>query len=101
VGSSINALGNVPRIAAQWQQWHWAAFSEADVDHEGVHPHECQSGSWTADFIPGAINMVETLRTRASENRIHHGDTNCATADVLVPIAAKRGYAPDNLVAKG
>lgn len=98
----INALGNVPRIAAQWQQRYGRPFSEADVDHlyEVFTPMNAAVVADFADFIPGAINMVETLRARG----LKIGSTtgyNRAIMDVLAPIAAAGGYAPDNLVCAG
>jgi phosphonoacetaldehyde hydrolase len=98
----IHALGNLPRIAAQWQQVHGKAFTDADVDqlYAVFTPMNAAVVADFAAFIPGALEVVRTLRTRG----LKIGSTtgyNRPIMDVLAPIAAAGGYVPDNLVCAG
>lgn len=98
----IHALGALPRIAAQWLQVHGKPFTDADVDHlyEVFTPMNAAVVADFADFIPGAVEMVNTLRARG----LKIGSTtgyNRPIMDVVMPIAAAGGYVPDNLVCAG
>ncbi len=98
----IQALGKLPRIAAQWEKVHGKAVSDADVDHlyEVFTPMNAAVVADFADFIPGAVAMVDTLRARG----LKIGSTtgyNRPIMDIVTPIAAAGGYAPDNLVCAG
>ncbi|RYF73046.1 MAG: phosphonoacetaldehyde hydrolase [Comamonadaceae bacterium] len=98
----IQVLGKLPRIAAQWERVHGKAFSDTDVDHlyEVFTPMNAAVVADFADFIPGAVQMVDTLRARG----LKIGSTtgyNRPIMEVVTPIAAAGGYAPDNLVCAG
>ncbi len=98
----INALGALPRIAAQWEKVHGKPFSTADVDHlyEVFTPMNAAVVADFAAFIPGAVETVNTLRARG----LKIGSTtgyNRPIMDIVLPIAEKGGYVPDNLVCAG
>jgi len=98
----IQALGALPRIAAQWAEVHGKPFTDADVDHlyEVFTPMNAAVVADFADFVPGAVAMVNTLRARG----LKIGSTtgyNRPIMEVVAPIAARGGYAPDNLVCAG
>ena len=98
----IKALGTLPGIAAQWQQHHGKPFTDADVDHlyEVFTPMNAAVVADFADFIPGAVEVVNTLRARG----LKIGSTtgyNRPIMDIVTPIAAAGGYVPDNLVCAG
>ena len=98
----IQVLGNLPRIAAQWERVHGKPFSDADVDHlyEVFTPMNAAVVADFADFIPGAVQMVDTLRARG----LKIGSTtgyNRPIMEIVTPIAAAGGYVPDNLVCAG
>ena len=98
----IRALGTLPRIASQWQQVHGKPFTDADVDHlyAVFTPLNAAVVADFATFIPGAVEMVQTLRARG----LKIGSTtgyNRPIMDVLSPISAAGGYEPDNLVCAG
>ena len=98
----IHALGRLPRIAAQWQQVHGKPFTDADVDHlyAVFTPMNAAVVADFSAFIPGALEVVRTLRARG----LKIGSTtgyNRPIMDVLAPIAAAGGYLPDNLVCAG
>ncbi|MDP4302359.1 phosphonoacetaldehyde hydrolase [Leptothrix discophora] len=98
----IHALGQLPRVAAQWQARHGRPFTAADVDelHEVFTPMNAAVIPDHADLIPGALETVQALRARG----LKIGSTtgyNRPIMDVLVPLAAQAGFAPDNLVCAG
>jgi phosphonoacetaldehyde hydrolase len=98
----IQALGSLPRVAAQWEKVHGKAFSNTDVDHlyEVFTPMNAAVVPDFAAFIPGAVEVVNTLRARG----LKIGSTtgyNRPIMEVVSAIAAKGGYVPDNLVCAG
>lgn len=98
----IHALGTLPRIAAQWQAVHGRAFGHTDADrlYEVFTPMNAASVRDHAGFIPGALDAVQAVRARG----LKVGSTtgyNRPIMEVLAPIAAAGGYAPDNLVCAG
>lgn len=98
----IKALGTLPRVAAQWQKRFSRPLTDADVDHlyEVFTPMNAAVVADFADFIPGAVEMVNTLRARG----LKIGSTtgyNRPIMEVVTPIAAAGGYVPDNLVCAG
>jgi len=98
----IKALGLLPRIAAEWQQRFGKPFTDADVNHlyDVFTPMNAAVVVDFADFIPGAVNVVDTLRARG----LKIGSTtgyNRPIMDIVTPIAAAGGYVPDNLVCAG
>lgn len=98
----IQALGRLPEVAAQWEARHGRPFSDADVDHlyEVFTPMNAAVIPDFADFIPGALDTVATLRAHG----LKIGSTtgyNRPIMEVLAPIAARAGYEPDNLVCAG
>ena len=98
----IKALGTLPGVAAQWQARYGKPFGDADVDalYEVFTPMNAAVVADFADFIPGAIEVVNTLRARG----LKIGSTtgyNRPIMDIVTPIAAAGGYVPDNLVCAG
>ncbi len=98
----IAALCALPEVAAQWQRQHGRPVATSDIDHlyEVFTPMNARVVGDFADFIPGALDTVAALRARG----IRIGSTtgyNRPIMDVLQPIAAQGGYAPDNLVCAG
>ncbi|MDP9901790.1 phosphonoacetaldehyde hydrolase [Variovorax ginsengisoli] len=98
----IHALGQLPRIAAQWQQRYGKPLTSADVDHlyEVFTPMNAAVVADFAAFIPGAVQVVDALRARG----LKIGSTtgyNRPIMDIVTPIAAAGGYVPDNLVCAG
>lgn len=98
----IKAVGSLPVVAAQWLQRHGRPFTDADVDHlyEVFTPMNAASVREHMDFIPGALDTVNAARARG----LRIGSTtgyNRPIMEVVTPIAAAAGYAPDNLVCAG
>ncbi|RZL57979.1 MAG: phosphonoacetaldehyde hydrolase [Variovorax sp.] len=98
----IHALGRLPGVAAQWKARHGQPFTDADVEHlyEVFTPMNAAVVADFADFVPGAVAMVDTLRARG----LKIGSTtgyNRPIMEIVAPIAAAGGYVPDNLVCAG
>lgn len=98
----IHALGNAPRIAAEWQRLKGRAFTDTDCDelYEVFTPMNAASVVHHAELIPGALETVDALRAQG----LKIGSTtgyNRPIMDALVSLAASQGYKPDNLVCAG
>lgn len=95
----IRAMMDDPDIAAQWQKKYGHAPTDADVDkvYEVFVPMNEEVVADYADLVPGAIDVVRYLR----EKGIRIGSTTGYTRSIMervLPVAAKQGYAPDNLI---
>lgn len=98
----IDALGKLPRIAAQWQQRYGRAFNGSDVDalYEVFTPMNAESVKHHATLIPGALEAVNAARAQG----LKIGSTtgyNRPIMDTLAALAAQQGYVPDNMVCAG
>ncbi|MBV9251382.1 MAG: phosphonoacetaldehyde hydrolase [Acetobacteraceae bacterium] len=98
----IRAVGHAPAVAAAWRTHHGRDFDEGDVDaiFRVFEPMNIAAVRDHADIIPGAIEAINALRARG----IRIGSTTGYTRgimDVLEPIAAERGYAPEITVCAG
>ncbi len=95
----INALGQLPRVAAAWKATHYRPFESSDVDElyrvftemtmEAVGQH--------ADLIPGVLETIAKLRAQG----IKIGSTtgyNRPIMNVLQPLAFDQGLVVDTLV---
>ncbi len=89
----------MPRVAALWNQKNASVASEQDI-HQIYQRFLIMQKSVLAkyaDLIPGTLEFVAFLRSRG----IRIGSTTGYTRElmeVLSPIAARSGYAPDALV---
>jgi phosphonoacetaldehyde hydrolase len=98
----IQALGRIPRIAKAWKAAKGTGFTDADVDsiYEVFVPLNAEVVVNYADLIPGVVETVAQLRARG----LKIGSTTGYTREImqrLVPLAAEKGFAPDNLVCAG
>jgi phosphonoacetaldehyde hydrolase len=98
----ITALMANEAIAARWEKAHGAPSNEADIDaiYAQFIPLNASVVADYADLIPGLLPVVATLRGAG----LKIGSTTGYTRDImarLTPVAAKAGYAPDNLVCAG
>lgn len=98
----IATLMKLPRIAALWQTAHGRLPTEADIDavYDIFVPMNVAVAADHADLIPGVADLVATLRSRGLKIGSTTGYTREIMAPIL-PIAARQGYAPDNLVCAG
>ena len=98
----IRALGALPRVAASWRGAHGRGFEDADVErvHERFEPLTARVAARHADLVPGTAETVAELRRRG----IRIGSTTGYTRPIMeavLPLAAKAGFSPDNLVCAG
>jgi len=98
----IKALSVDPDIARRWREAHGSLPTDADVDkiYEVFVPLNASVVTDYADLIPGALEAVADARARG----LKIGSTTGYTRPImerLLPVAAARGYAPDNLVCAG
>jgi phosphonoacetaldehyde hydrolase len=95
----IRAVGQLPRVAAAWQQRFGGAFCDDDVDrlHDLFKPMTLTAVARHAELIPGAAALVAELRQRNLRIGSSTGYDR-VTMEVLAPLAAAQGYAPDCMV---
>jgi phosphonoacetaldehyde hydrolase len=98
----IRAVGHAPAVAAAWRAKHGRDFSEADVDaiFQVFEPMNIAAVRDHADIIPGAIAAIDALRRRGIKIAGTTGYTR-PIMDVLEPLAAASGYAPELTVCAG
>jgi phosphonoacetaldehyde hydrolase len=98
----IRAVGQTPAVAAAWRARHGRDFSEGDVDaiFQVFEPMNIAAVRDHADIIPGAIGAIEALRARGIRIAGTTGYTR-PIMDVVEPIAAAAGYAPELTVCAG
>ena len=98
----IRSLGAIPRIAAAWRAARGRAFEEEDVEriHETFEPLTARVAASHAALVPGTAEVAAELRRRG----IRIGSTTGYTRPIMekvLPLAARQGFAPDNLVCAG
>ncbi|MDQ0511987.1 phosphonoacetaldehyde hydrolase [Ancylobacter amanitiformis] len=98
----VAALLHSPDIAARWQAAHGAAPTEADIDRVLAifEPLNVEVIPRHADLIPGLLDVVAEARRRGMKIGSTTGYTR-PIMEVLAPLAAAAGYAPDNVVCAG
>ncbi len=98
----IRAVGRTSSVAAAWRARHGRDFSDGDVDaiFQVFEPMNIAAVRDHADIIPGAIEAVTALRQSGVKIAGTTGYTR-PIMDVLEPIAAAAGYAPEFTVCAG
>ncbi|MDO8778485.1 MAG: phosphonoacetaldehyde hydrolase [Burkholderiaceae bacterium] len=95
----IEALVRLPHVALAWRQRHGRDVSDADIDrlYDIFTPMNAAVVADHAALVPGTAQTVAALRAAG----LKIGSTtgyNRPIATVMLPLAAKQGFAPDNLV---
>jgi phosphonoacetaldehyde hydrolase len=96
----IAAVAALPRVAAQWQKLHGRAPNDQDVQtiyDEFLPLQKLTLAAQGSDVIPGVADAIAELRRRGLKIGSTTGYTR-ALMDVVAPIAARGGYAPDAIV---
>lgn len=98
----IAAVGRTPAVAKAWRAARGHDFGEADIDaiFDVFEPMNVASVRDHADFIPGALAAIAALRGRGVRIGSPTGYTR-PIMEVLMPIAAAAGYAPEVTVCAG
>lgn len=95
----IAAMFQAPRLADAWMEQHSRAADETDIDrvYDAFVPLGEKTVTRYADLVPGALAALAYLRA----HDIKVGSTTGYTRSIMekvAPLAADRGYAPDNMV---
>jgi phosphonoacetaldehyde hydrolase len=98
----IRSVGRAPAVAGAWRARHGRDFSEDDVQaiFEVFEPMNVASVADHAELIPGVKEALATLAARG----IRFGSTTGYTRpimQVLAPLAAAQGFAPEVMVCAG
>jgi phosphonoacetaldehyde hydrolase len=98
----IRAVGQIPSVAVAWRARHGRNFSESDVDaiFQVFEPMNIAAVRDHADIIPGTIAAIDALHARGIRIAGTTGYTR-PIMDVLEPLAAAAGYAPELTVCAG
>jgi phosphonoacetaldehyde hydrolase len=98
----IRAVGRTASVAAAWRAQHGREFAESDVDaiFQVFEPMNIAAVRDHADIIPGTIAAIDALRARGIRIAGTTGYTR-PIMDVLEPLAAASGYAPELTVCAG
>jgi phosphonoacetaldehyde hydrolase len=96
----IRTLLEEPSIAAQWQERFGALPDAADIDalYERFMPMQIDKVGAYSKPIPGAIDTLAWLRAQGLKIGSCSGYPR-QVLDVLLPLAARAGIAPDHVVA--
>lgn len=92
----IATIAAMPRVAEAWLAEHASTCSDADIDamYAEFLPLQKQVLSRSSDVIPGIAEAVARLRGLGAKIGSSTGYTR-ELMDVVEPIAAGQGYAPD------
>lgn len=95
----IRALLHLPRVAEAWQAVHGQAPDEAALNslYADFVPRQMKTIVQHSDLILGVVETIAALRARGLKIGSCTGYSR-AMMDVLAPIAAQAGYAPDCIV---
>jgi phosphonoacetaldehyde hydrolase len=98
----IAALLRQPAIAQRWRARHGELPAESDIDavYEVFVPLNTDVVADYGALIPGVLPVIAKLRAQG----VKIGSTTGYTREImarLLPVAARQGYAPDNLVCAG
>ena len=98
----IWAIGHGEAVAAAWRAQHKRDFAKADADaiFAVFEPMNVASVRDHADIIPGAIAAIDALKADGLRIGATTGYTR-PIMDVLEPLAAACGYAPELTVCAG
>lgn len=95
----IATVAGLPRVTAMWQEKYGSPAGDVEVDamYDEFLPLQKETLANSSDVIPGIPEAVEECRRQG----IKIGSTTGYTRelmDVVAPIAARNGYAPDAIV---
>ena len=95
-------IAALPRVANLWRSQYGATPNEAELDriYESFLPLQLETLRRHCDLIPGAIETVAACRQRGMKIGSTTGYTH-ELMDVVCPIAAASGYAPEVVICTG
>ena len=95
----IQTMTRMPSIAARWEDKFGHAPTDDDVDrmYQRFLPLQVERVREYTDLIPGTLDTIQSLRERGIAIGSSTGYPR-EVMDALVPLAAKAGYAPDEII---
>jgi phosphonoacetaldehyde hydrolase len=98
----IEALGQLPHVRERWQALHQRPMNARDIDrlHDIFTPLNLAAIPAHSKLIHGAASLVERARAAGLKIGSTTGYTR-AIMEVLAPLAAQQGFAPDNCICAG
>lgn len=95
----IQAITQMPEVAAAWEARQSRPVSEADIDalYERFLPLQMAMVEKHSELIPGALSAVIAMRSRGLKIGSTTGYPR-VVMDVVVRAAAAQGYVPDSIV---
>ncbi len=95
----IRSIAAMEPVAQAWQTVHGRPANEADIEalYRAFIPLQLACLAEYADLVPGTLEAVADCRQRGMKIGSTTG-YNTAMMEVLLPLAAQRGYAPDTCV---
>jgi len=95
----IAAVAALPRVSALWQEQHGTVPGDADVQamYDDFLPLQKETLANHSDVIPGIPEAVAECRRRGMKIGSSTGYTR-ELMEVVAPLAAAAGYAPDAIV---
>ena len=95
----ILAIASLPRVVSLWHDYYGRPPESADIDdmYEAFLPLQKRALIHGSDVIPGIPEAIEQFRRHGLKIGSSTGYTR-ELMDVVVPIAAGRGYSPDVIV---
>ena len=95
----IVAIATLPRVAALWSERYGRLPSDIDIDqlYYDFLPLQKEALVTGTDVIPGVPDAIERLRCQGLKLGSSTGYAR-ELMDIVVPIAARAGYAPDVVI---
>ena len=95
----IVAIATLPRVAALWSERYGRLPSDIDIDqlYYDFLPLQKEALVTGTDVIPGVPDAIERLRCQGLKIGSSTGYAR-ELMDIVVPIAARAGYAPDVVI---
>lgn len=95
----IETILQMPDVKQKFKHVYGHDFTQTDIDriYDVFVPLNEKVAAQYADLIPGAADMIKNLRNRGMKIGSTTGYTR-SIMDHVLPVAAKQGYSPDNLV---
>jgi phosphonoacetaldehyde hydrolase len=95
----IRAIGEMPRVAAEWKAVHGRAFEPTDVDelYADFLPRQLRCINRYSDVIPGVVETIDACRKRGLKIGSSTGYTT-EIMDVVMARAREQGFAPDAML---
>jgi phosphonoacetaldehyde hydrolase len=95
----IRAIGEMPRVAAEWKAVHGRPFESKDIDelYADFLPRQLRCIGRYSDVIPGVAETIDACRRRGLKIGSSTGYTT-EIMEVVMARAREQGFAPDAML---